>query len=93
MDIIIVSKLEFEQMLRSFVDELKNQLVDKDIQGESGRMNQREAAIFLGVTEATIIRWKKKGMIPFEQLPGSTKVTFYKSQLKKTVRKNSKLLR
>ncbi|MCR9252079.1 MAG: hypothetical protein NXI20_16760 [bacterium] len=55
-------------------------------------MNQREAAEWLGVSEPTIIRYKKEGLVPFEQLPGSSKVKFYKSELKKAISHNRHLL-
>jgi len=59
---------------------------------ENDEMNQKQAAKWLGVSEATIINYKKEGKIPYEQLPGSTKVRYYKSELKKTVSHNRHLL-
>lgn len=31
-------------------------------------INQRELCTFLGLTEPTVIRWRKKGKIPFMQI-------------------------
>ena len=80
------------------LDELK-QIITECIQGnshsdikESEAMNQKQASVFLGVTETTIIKYKKEGKIPYEQLPGSSRVRFYKSQLRKVLTKNKHLL-
>lgn len=59
---------------------------------EEEKLNQKQAASFLGVSQGTLISWKKKGMVPYYQLPGSSKVAFYKSQLRETVRRNPKIL-
>lgn len=91
-ELIILSKKEVEKMFRDFLDEIKGSIIVPGEQVQTERMNQREAAKFLEVTEATLIRWKKRGLVPYEQLPGSTKVTFYKSQLKATIQRNTKLL-
>ena len=55
-------------------------------------MNQKEAAEYLGICQSTMIRWKKAGKIPYEQIPGSNKIRFYKSQLKAVVQQNTHLL-
>ena len=55
-------------------------------------MTQRQAAKYLGVSQTTIIKYKKQGKIPYEQLPGSSRVRFYKSQLRKVLAKNKHLL-
>jgi hypothetical protein len=91
-ELIILTKKDLEKMFKDFLDEVrsaKSLIVD---QNENDKMNQRSAAKFLGITEATLIRWKKKGLVPYDQLPGSTKVTFYKSQLRAVVQRNPKLL-
>lgn len=74
------------ECIRGSSDFFTNKQEDDDV------MNQREAAIFLGVSEPTILRYKKEGLIPFEQLPGSKKIRFYKSELKKVVSNNRHLL-
>jgi len=83
------------------IDELKQVIIDSleelsPIQSprfdKKDEMNQKEAANFLGVSETTIIKYKKQGKIPYEQIPGSTKVRFYKSELRKTISKNRHLL-
>ena len=91
-ELVITSKEDLEKMLRSIVGQLswsQSSSVDPD-QGD--RLNQKQAAEYLGVTQATLIRWKKKGRVPCQQLPGSTKVTYYKSQLKAVLQRNPELL-
>ncbi|MCV9389160.1 hypothetical protein [Reichenbachiella ulvae] len=56
------------------------------------RMNQKEAAEYLGISQVTLISWKKKKKVPVEQIPGSNKVWYYKSQLKKVLQQNPTLL-
>ncbi len=80
---------EFKQAIR---ETLENYTSPSTINTEGDEMNQKEAAKFLGVTQTTIIKYKREGKIPYEQLPGSTKVKYYKSQLKKVISKNRHLL-
>lgn len=82
------------------IDELKQVIIDsiqeihplQNSVSESDFMNQKQAAKYLGVSEPTIIKYKKEGKIPFEQLPGSTKVRFYKSELRSVLSRNRHLL-
>ena len=80
---------ELKQIIIDSIEESSPSLLPKI---ENDEMNQKQAALFLGVSEATIIKYKKEGKIPYEQLPGSTKVRYYKSELKKTVSQNRHLL-
>ena len=91
-ELVILSKKELEKIFKDFLDEIRNSKVipSENIEGE--RMNQKEAAEYLGVSQATIIRWKKNGLVPYDQLPGSSKVTYHKSQLRAVVQRNPKLL-
>ncbi len=56
------------------------------------RLDQKSAARFIGISEQTLIRWRRNKMVPFEAIPGSSKIFFYKSQLKAVLRKNHSLL-
>lgn len=49
-------------------------------------INQKQAAALFGVTPATIIRWQKKGVIPFNKV-GNT-VFYYKAALLEAAQKN-----
>jgi predicted DNA-binding transcriptional regulator AlpA len=92
-DIILtsISKSELEEIIiHSF-----RKLVSVNPGMEEGQdriMNQKEAAEFLGITQSTLITWKKRGLVPYEQLQGSSKIRFYKSQLKSVLLKNPGLL-
>lgn len=90
-ELVITSKDELEKMLRSIVSEVTKLpgTVDSD---KEERLNQKQAAEYLGITQSTLIRWKKNGLVPCEQLPGSSKVTYFKSQLKAVLQRNSNLL-
>lgn len=35
---------------------------------ESDKLTQKQAALFLGVSETTLIAWKKKNLIPYSQI-------------------------
>ena len=87
---ISMSVTEFKDLIRESIDERSSiMLDDPEVEEE---MNQREASKFLGISQTTIIKWKREGKIPFEQVPGSSKVRFYKSQLRKAVQRNPHLL-
>ncbi|HRJ31364.1 MAG TPA: hypothetical protein PLV21_02300 [Cyclobacteriaceae bacterium] len=91
-ELVITSREDLEKILRNFVDEFFNsRTVHGNVDSEE-RLNQKEAAEYLGITQGTLIRWKYKGLVPVEQLPGSNKVTYYKSQLKAVIQRNPKLL-
>src|SRR4051812_45246297 len=91
-ELVITSKEELEKMLRSLVAEVfRSTPAILDHEGEE-KLNQKQAALYLGITQSTLIRWKKNGLVPCEQLPGSTKVTYYKSQLKSIIQRNPGLL-
>src|SRR6267154_5513342 len=91
-ELVILSKKELEKIFKDFLDEIRNSKVILSENIEDERMKQKEAAEYLGVSQATIIRWKKNGLVPCDQLPGSSKVTYYKSQLRAVVQRNPKLL-
>jgi hypothetical protein len=92
-EFVIISKHELIALIRNtVVDALKSDSRAVNEVSANDRVNQKQAAEFLGITQSTLIRWKKLGMVPFEQLEGSTKVFFYKSQLKHVIQQNPKLL-
>jgi Helix-turn-helix domain len=90
-EIIIANLEDLEKIYRKIVVEterskLKNQPNDEE------KLNQKQAAAFLGITEATIIKWKHAGRIPCLQLPNSKKVTYFKSELLTVLQRNPELL-
>ncbi|MFY0654479.1 MAG: helix-turn-helix domain-containing protein [Cyclobacteriaceae bacterium] len=44
-------------------------------------LSQGEASKFLGISQPTIIDWKKRGLIPFHQVPNTRRVFYLKSEL------------
>lgn len=95
MEQVIYTTLNVNELEKVFTEALKKTQIssfDVDNHSEEDMLNQKEAASFLGISQTTIIKWKKEGKIPYEQAPGSSKVRFYKSQLLAAVRQNSHLL-
>ncbi|MBS1507011.1 MAG: helix-turn-helix domain-containing protein [Bacteroidetes bacterium] len=86
-----MTKSELEEIITSTFRKLVSS--NPVVEGSQDKiMNQKEAAEFLGVSQSTLITWKKRGLVPYEQLQGSSKIRFYKSQLKLVLLKNSDLL-
>jgi len=91
-ELVITSKEDLEKMLMSIMSQITKSQPSILNTEEDERLNQKQAAKYLGITQSTLIRWKKNGLVPCEQLPGSTKVTYYKSQLKTIIQRNPGLL-
>ena len=88
-EMIFLKRIQFDEImdiLKKIVSHLPDIVEDSE-----GKLNQTEAAEFLEITEATLIAWKKKKLVPYEQLIGTRKVVFYKSQLKSVRRQNPTL--
>lgn len=62
--------------------------IDEDI---SDRLTQKEAAKFIGVTTTTLVLYKRKGLIPYNQI--GNKIYFSKKALIEAAQKNSILRR
>lgn len=94
MELVITSKEDLEKMLRSIFGQMPPDLIPPGVKEPNGdeRLNQKQAAKFLGITQATLIRWKKLGKVPYQQLQGSSKVTYYKSQLRLALQRNPEIL-
>lgn len=87
---ISLSLKEFKEIIRESIQEYQTDTLE--VSEDSEILNQKQAAEFLGISQTTIIKWKKEGKIPYQQIPGSSKVRFYKSQLRRTVQQNPHLL-
>lgn len=70
---------EFKELIKDTLKELLANQTEPSEQGE--KLNQQQACTFLGVSQTTIIEWKKKGLIPFHQLPGTRTIYYFKSEL------------
>ncbi|MBA7572520.1 hypothetical protein ES708_14303 [subsurface metagenome] len=79
------SREELKDLMIEAIDEKKTTKENK----EQEKMSQYEAAKFLGITPATLINWKKKGLIPYYQIDKS--VFYIKSELLEALKKNPKL--
>jgi len=55
----------------------------------SKKLNQNEAAKFLGISVQTLIRWKRENLIPYYQIGRS--IFFIESELLEALRKNPRL--
>ncbi len=90
-EIILTTKSELEEIIAS---SLKRLSIQNFVTGQQNEevMNQKQAALFLGVSQSTLISWKKKGLVSYQQLRGSSKVRYYKSQLMLVLQQNPDLL-
>ncbi|MFA1770675.1 helix-turn-helix domain-containing protein [Rufibacter glacialis] len=75
--VVIISMTK--QELDGYIEKYMNSkfIHSKEERGE--KLTQKQAAALFGVTTVTIIRWQKKGIIPFNKV-GRT-VFYYKSEL------------
>jgi hypothetical protein len=89
-ELVITTKDDLEKMLRSILLQIRPASVIANDKDE--RLNQKQAAEYLGVTEATLIRWKKQGRVPCEQLPVSSKITYFKLQLRAAMQRNPNIV-
>lgn len=87
--IILITKSELEEIIAT---SLKRFSIQGSGQQDEAVMNQKQAAAFLGISQSTLISWKRKNLVPYEQLPGSSKVRYYRSQLKMVCQQNPDLL-
>lgn len=90
-EIILTTKRELEEIITNSLKRLSVQDLLTGQQNEEV-MNQKQAALFLGVSQSTLISWKKKGLVSYQQLRGSSKVRYYKSQLMLVLQQNPDLL-
>jgi hypothetical protein len=90
----VISESEFQSIkvtLERISDKLDGMLSQKSLNDQ--RLSQKAAALHLGITEATIIDWKKKKKITYYQAPNSSKVWYYKSELDQILQQNKHLLK
>jgi len=81
---------QFEKLIKRCIGvpavEIKTKSISIDPQE---KLSQTKAAEYLGITVATLINWKKKGLIPYYQADKS--VFFIKTELLEALRKNPKI--
>ena len=82
-------KLLLPKLLEEALD--NKGIITDTVEGEKP-MNQRETTLFLGITEPTIIKWRKQNRLPFHQIPGTNIIRYYKSELLKAVQNTPGLI-
>ncbi len=79
-ELVITTKDDLEKLLKNILGQVINPKLTV-IDDKSEQLNQRQAAKYCDVTEATLIRWKRLGKVKYYQLPGSSKIIYLKSDL------------
>jgi len=85
------SRNDLKEIMKEAIMEMDLGIQQKVNNGEEDFLSQRDAARFLRVSLATIIKWKKDGKIPYYQ-QGRT-ILYKKSELLEAMRKNDKLIK
>lgn len=76
---------EFKELIKDTLRDLLQQ--EGNLSSETEKLTQQEACAFLGISQTTIIDWKKRHLIPFHQLPGTRTIYYFKSELIKAAKK------
>ena len=84
---------DFKQLIKDCIVETSLIQPQQEKEIPNDKLTQKEAASRLGISEATLIDWKKKGLIPYHQLPNTRRVFFLKSELKLVTSQNPQLLK
>ncbi|QMU30579.1 helix-turn-helix domain-containing protein [Adhaeribacter radiodurans] len=84
---------DFKQIIKDCIAETSLIQPQQEKEIPNDKLTQKEAASQLGISEATLIDWKKKGLIPYHQLPKTRRVFFLKSELKLVTSQNPQLLK
>ncbi|TXN37748.1 helix-turn-helix domain-containing protein [Flagellimonas hymeniacidonis] len=86
------SKQDLEKIVEYVINKVrKTELIsDVSVAPEEDRLTQQEACDLLGVTVQTLIKWKKKELIPYYQVGRS--IFFSKKELLNIARNNPKLV-
>lgn len=83
--LVSLEKGELKQLIKECLKEVTT-LPDVD----ETKLTQLEAALFLEISETTLINWKKKGIVPYYQFPRTKRVYFLKSELRRAAARNSR---
>ena len=88
-----IPMVEFQRMLETAVKTVVSKLkFDKSTapqQPESEELlSQKDTAKLFGISEITLIQWKKKGIIDFHKVESSNRVFYKKSDIMKVLQKN-----
>jgi hypothetical protein len=83
--LVSLDKGELKQLIKEC---LKEASMMPDVDEE--KLTQLEAAIYLEISETTLISWKKKGIVPYYQFPRTKRVYYLKSELRRSAARNSR---
>jgi excisionase family DNA binding protein len=91
--IYILQKEDLLSAVRTVLSELKRSGINPDTSHPeiSDRLSQKEAAELIGISQPTILAWKKKKLIPYYQI--GHKVFYSRKELIEAAQKNSELRR
>ena len=67
----------FRQELQAFFE--KSSFTEHSIAGSEQPVNTKDLCYFLNITEPTLIRWRKKGKIPFMKI--GSRILYQKSEV------------
>lgn len=64
------SSNDLEKIIENVIDRVrKTELIsDTNVSPEEDRLTQKEAAMLLGVSVQSLIKWKKNGTVPYYQI-------------------------
>lgn len=83
--LVSLERGELKQLIKECLKELS---VMPDVDEE--KLTQLEAALYLEISETTLINWKKKGIVPYYQFPRTKRVYFLKSELRRAAARNTR---
>jgi excisionase family DNA binding protein len=87
------TKQDLERTVELVINRVrKTELINESASSpEEDRLTQKEAAELLGITVQSLIKWKKKNLIPFYQIGRS--IFYSKKELLAQARKNPSIVK
>lgn len=84
---------DFKRLIKECIQEYGESHLRIPQEAKDKQFSQKEAAKYLNVSQATLIDWKKKKLVPYHQVPGTNRVFFLKSELLFATQQNENLLK
>jgi len=87
------TKEDLQRAVKMVIDEMikTRTITNTPINPEEDRLTQKQTCQFLGISEPTIVSWKKKGIIPYYQIEDT--IFYSKAELLELARKNPQLVK
>ena len=92
LELVNIPLHELEQILEKIIIKHISLKPLKNTEELEGKMNQKEAAKFIGRSETTEVKYKKAGLLPHRVIPGTSVIIYYKSELNEFMRRHPKLI-